>query len=283
MRAHPRSRGENSERLATPTTSSGSSPLTRGKPRLLAGQGHLPRLIPAHAGKTRRRRRTRRWMRAHPRSRGENVVGPGALPSPVGSSPLTRGKPCAIGSGLAYRGLIPAHAGKTYRRARRRPNLPAHPRSHGENPPRKTPTLTSSGSSPLTRGKRSCGRSGRAWVRLIPAHAGKTGKDSSAPLSAPAHPRSRGENQVASSVLIDVVGSSPLTRGKLSDEGERRKGARLIPAHAGKTRRRSSASTESEAHPRSRGENTPSRHASRLICGSSPLTRGKPHRSPGWD
>ena len=28
-------------------------------------------------------------------------------------------------------------------------------------------------------------------------------------------------------------------------------------------------------HPRSRGENTPSRHASRLICGSSPLTRGK--------
>ena len=53
-------------------TLKGSSPLTRGK------RGRRPRtrtragLIPAHAGKTSRRTRSRRPVRAHPRSRGEN-------------------------------------------------------------------------------------------------------------------------------------------------------------------------------------------------------------------
>ena len=52
-RAHPRSRGENGLAGWQPRGACGSSPLTRGKPRV----EHIRRvcigLIPAHAGKTR--------------------------------------------------------------------------------------------------------------------------------------------------------------------------------------------------------------------------------------
>ena len=70
--AHPRSRGENGRLHGLDEEGAGSSPLTRGK-RGLHNQGlEGGRLIPAHAGKTLRRRLLRVNLRAHPRSRGEN-------------------------------------------------------------------------------------------------------------------------------------------------------------------------------------------------------------------
>ena len=53
--AHPRSRGENEDRLVELKTGRGSSPLARGKPKLLEKLTKRPRLIPARAGKTTRR------------------------------------------------------------------------------------------------------------------------------------------------------------------------------------------------------------------------------------
>ena len=50
-----------------------------------------------------------------------------------------------------------------------------------------------------------------------------------------AHPRSRGENQVIWGTTNDAVGSSPLTRGKLSPSDGCTHECGLIPAHAGKT------------------------------------------------
>ena len=50
--AHPRSRGENADRSAATPIRSGSSPLTRGKPRAASAAPSKRRLIPAHAGKT---------------------------------------------------------------------------------------------------------------------------------------------------------------------------------------------------------------------------------------
>ena len=92
-----------------------------------------------------------------------------------GSSPLTRGKPRARIDRILRGGLIPAHAGKT--RSARSPASPtrAHPRSRGENVPRYDILINEAGSSPLTRGKQTerCPRQHR--LRLIPAHAGKTG------------------------------------------------------------------------------------------------------------
>ena len=75
-RAHPRSRGENGGRAARPPESWGSSPLTRGKPAASTSRCWKPRLIPAHAGKTRSNQRKRTTAGAHPRSRGENVRHP---------------------------------------------------------------------------------------------------------------------------------------------------------------------------------------------------------------
>ena len=111
--------------------------------------------------------------------------------------------------------LIPAHAGKTRGYAYSSHGGPAHPRSRGENFPR--------------RGEEDY------RARLIPAHAGKTlllGPIRNAPT---AHPRSRGENWPVTVPLMTVTGSSPLTRGKLRHTARQSPPQRLIPAHAGKT------------------------------------------------
>ena len=112
-RAHPRSRGENMSMHENLGSWSGSSPLTRGKPRPQGRQARRQGLIPAHAGKTRASSRRRTGIRAHPRSRGENSDGSGATIYGAGSSPLTRGKHLADRVHEFTHGLIPAHAGKT--------------------------------------------------------------------------------------------------------------------------------------------------------------------------
>ena len=96
--AHPRSRGENILKPANAVHIPGSSPLTRGK----------------------RNRRNHRGEseRAHPRSRGENPGTYAAVGAVPGSSPLTRGKRSVGIRPPELDGLIPAHAGKTGRRAR---------------------------------------------------------------------------------------------------------------------------------------------------------------------
>ena len=93
----------------------------------------------------------------------------------------------------------------------------AHPRSRGENWVFLRRVARRRGSSPLTRGKLGWFQTYVLPVRLIPAHAGKTGWP-------------------ARNILPDE-GSSPLTRGKLDDADRAHRLGRLIPAHAGKTLR----------------------------------------------
>ena len=174
--AHPRSRGENIWGAPCRRCGAGSSPLTRGK-HLRAQLFQLVHgLIPAHAGKTGRGRRSRGLLPAHPRSRGENVRVAAKRRAKTGSSPLTRGKPYRRVSLLILWGLIPAHAGKTCQRCHPCHMIGAHPRSRGENKGRVTLLNRHEGSSPLTRGKRVSGITIAAHGRLIPAHAGKTGQ-----------------------------------------------------------------------------------------------------------
>ena len=159
-------------------------------------------------------------IRAHPRSRGENVF-----------------HGCAVFS------------------------MEAHPRSRGENPRYSRVMGAPQGSSPLTRGKRLFVARLAIPDRLIPAHAGKTCLVTRAGQSTGAHPRSRGENASALARAFASRGSSPLTRGKLMLTLSTSVGARLIPAHAGKTRASAARAPTRAAHPRSRGENTWSRRA----------------------
>ena len=159
--AHPRSRGENLEQSTGAIEAVGSSPLTRGKRAGQRGPPGLPRLIPAHAGKTAPLSRVYLLMEAHPRSRGENLNAVAGGNADTGSSPLTRGKPILTAGLTRCIGLIPAHAGKTFDAARHVVHRAAHPRSRGENiccPPGR---VLRTGSSPLTRGKHGLRRQGQ--------------------------------------------------------------------------------------------------------------------------
>ena len=236
----------------------GSSPLTRGKPRVRDGESRPSGLIPAHAGKTLRCMIGQGSGKAHPRSRGENILTACKRTRSAGSSPLTRGKLRRLCGLKSSSGLIPAHAGKTIASLRDGSKIGAHPRSRGENCAIVKRAMTAPGSSPLTRGK-------------------QTGELQSV-LTLWAHPRSRGENERAREDADIPWGSSPLTRGKRGVRETRAGMEGLIPAHAGKTQRAPRSDLAGRAHPRSRGENDPSAWTNYLNPGSSPLTRGKLRR-----
>ena len=239
--------------------SSGSSPLTRGKPSRGASLRGRTGLIPAHAGKTAVMTCCRDARRAHPRSRGENCSRAYSHGSGRGSSPLTRGKRCLPGHPDHWPGLIPAHAGKTGVPAWTPGARPAHPRSRGENTPRGGRTRGVAGSSPLTRGKHRIPSLSHVQTGLIPAHAGKTWVGRWVALRGWAHPRSRGENVSMTARVMTNPGSSPLTRGKPRLGVRAAYGVGLIPAHAGKTNYFDHSHGLFRAHPRSRGENWRSR------------------------
>ena len=196
------------------------------------------RLIPAHAGKTRRWSMPWWRLRAHPRSRGENPSGSPVPNLATGSSPLTRGKRPPRRWFERGGRLIPAHAGKTRQAGRAFPNNAAHPRSRGENPLTGRCPASGVGSSPLTRGKRRDRHGGPGSRWLIPAHAGKTERVIAPLFGCKAHPRSRGENTMGTMCSAAPTGSSPLTRGKHFPALLVGVIRGLIPAHAGKTVRR---------------------------------------------
>ena len=151
-RAHPRSRGENLNGQIGNLVGPGSSPLTRGKRGEVGGHANEVGLIPAHAGKKSSPCHARPVSPAHPRSRGENWAGTSVMGRTSGSSPLMREKRGVLLRALSGPGLIPAHAGKTYRLRGSAGRRPAHPRSHGENSGSRGRGPRIVGSSPLTRG-----------------------------------------------------------------------------------------------------------------------------------
>ena len=181
----------------------GSSPLTRGKHRVVRYDSVIPRLIPAHAGKTACLTIDGVVVGAHPRSRGENLPPQVSRSSTRGSSPLTRGKLGQRDLVDPEAGLIPAHAGKTVTVRVCFVICGAHPRSRGENMTVKLNSSVNQGSSPLTRGKLEGGHDHVDARRLIPAHAGKTEALEWAARELGAHPRSRGENRATHTLATD--------------------------------------------------------------------------------
>ena len=93
----------------------------------------------------------------------------------TGLIPAHAGKTWSLRDAWSSGGLIPAHAGKTFARPSTRRPLAAHPRSRGENRQHVRRHINSVGSSPLTRGKPGGEVLSVDEMRLIPAHAGKTG------------------------------------------------------------------------------------------------------------
>ena len=69
-------------------------------------------------------------------------------------------------------------------------------------------------------------------------------------------------------------GSSPLSRGIPSTSARSERSARIIPALAGNTTSLNSFHSPNPDHPRSRGEYSTQQTSTRLMHGSSPLSRG---------
>ena len=142
-----------------------------------------------------------------------------------------------------------------------------------------TRRLTVKRDHPRSRGEYACATRGVQQVtRIIPALAGNTGLLIPTNASWRDHPRSRGEYQVSTQLRTRIRGSSPLSRG-IPGLAERRQNCKgIIPALAGNTDLLRVTLLASGDHPRSRGEYVDGDDVVLGSVGSSPLSRGIPHR-----
>ena len=130
----------------------GSSPLARGLLQPVLSAVWTGRIIPARAGFTAAGPLRSMDREDHPRSRGVYSSDREAGTLPRGSSPLARGLLIAtLGEAIDVR-IIPARAGFTGRRGRRRRPCRDHPRSRGVYSADAHHRHYQSGSSPLARG-----------------------------------------------------------------------------------------------------------------------------------
>ena len=110
---HPRMRGEHSFKGFTVSRCAGSSPHARGALPSMVVAASRAGIIPACAGSTTTRRKTRLRERDHPRMRGEHSHAADASSAARGSSPHARGAPIDALYSLASLRIIPACAGST--------------------------------------------------------------------------------------------------------------------------------------------------------------------------
>ncbi len=191
---HPRPRGEHRVSSSRSSSSTGSSPPTRGTPARRPPGCQSVRFIPAHAGNTAAKHRVLEPAAVHPRPRGEHAPLSFTYCSAAGSSPPTRGTPADGLRARVARRFIPAHAGNTggWRHA----PIPTavHPRPRGEHGKIVAAYIVVRGSSPPTRGTLLPAHIRKANARFIPAHAGNTAASAHTEGECAVHPRPRGEH-----------------------------------------------------------------------------------------
>ena len=151
--AHPRACGANCHLCFLQSLPSGSSPRVRGQPAARRRLRHGQRLIPARAGPTSGRDRSRPVLPAHPRACGANYCCQAVTVTVVGSSPRVRGQRAGGPVRLAFLRLIPARAGPTHLYRTVCPSLSAHPRACGANTTLQAVWALVNGSSPRVRGQ----------------------------------------------------------------------------------------------------------------------------------
>ena len=93
-------------------------------------------------------------------------------------------------------------------------------------------------------------------ARIIPAYAGSTIIVPHFCATLGDHPRIRGEHELRTSLLTEVVGSSPHTRGAPGFVVKLTIAGRIIPAYAGSTGPGVFDPPRGRDHPRIRGEHS---------------------------
>ena len=193
----------------------GLSPLARGTLPFARHQIGEKRFIPAGAGNTTSRAKSRAEFSVYPRWRGEHrstVQNPSRY---FGLSPLARGTPSPRSGDAHAERFIPAGAGNTPVRAVTALASAVYPRWRGEHPFAGAETSTVAGLSPLARGTLYQLSSTGLICRFIPAGAGNTFQPGWRWCGIAVYPRWRGEHA---------------KHGNLSRQNDR-----FIPAGAGNT------------------------------------------------
>ena len=157
----------------------------------------------------------------------------------MGSPPQVRGKPHHTQFIRIKLRITPAGAGKTICDSVNRFCIWDHPRRCGENANRKIKSRESQGSPPQVRGKQKIKLGQDYAIGITPAGAGKTPFTLTSIIRSQDHPRRCGENQVVFGRRIRGPGSPPQVRGKQLKQHCTECCARITPAGAGKTLKRS--------------------------------------------
>ena len=149
------------------------------------------------------------------------------------------------------------------------PLASVHPRARGEHPAVIVSNLSSTGSSPRSRGTQMPVFDDLTVLRFIPALAGNTSPTTSRTAPTTVHPRARGEHGVAPAAAGCGSGSSPRSRGTLDHLA-----ATVLRFIAGNTSPTTSRTAPTTVHPRARGEHGVAPAAAGCGSGSSPRSRG---------
>ena len=150
-------------------------------------------------------------------------------------------------------GIIPAHAGLTFKSDGDADTSRDHPRACGAHLLLAFVSDVLAGSSPRMRGSLFAVYFGDADEGIIPAHAGLTRTRMLGAASARDHPRACGAHLSIKHMKKAGPGSSPRMRGSLLADGGRFGFAGIIPAHAGLTRARACTTVTAWDHPRACG------------------------------
>ena len=271
---HPRMCGEHFDVVQMEQDLDDSSLHVRGTPGDGGPAALGVRFIPACAGNTEGFELCRYLHPVHPRMCGEHVEAGAVLGASTGSSPHVRGTLAGAGTVIEHGRFIPACAGNTSRRPRRRLAAPVHPRMCGEHHAPMRGAGVAVGSSPHVRGTRGAVHSRTPLGRFIPACAGNTAPPGPASFPIPVHPRMCGEHYHGRRSTGEHCGSSPHVRGTPAKVEFSHGGLRFIPACAGNTSPARLITSTPAVHPRMCGEHDIVRHLCDVGYGSSPHVRG---------
>ena len=166
-----------------------------------------------------------------------------------------RGKGDEFAFGPPCSGITPAHAGKS--------------------PMRTAIFLPCEGSPPRMRGKVVRPFLLISYIRITPAHAGKSGSGGVRRLYSGDHPRACGEKFCPAATVAIAEGSPPRMRGKELEGENRESHKRITPAHAGKSENSRLKWPKSKDHPRACGEKACATDFISRRSGSPPRMRGK--------
>ncbi len=190
----------------------GSPPLARERLSISLMLIAFFRITPACAGKTSSSRQPTRLYRDHPRLRGKDCLYGRRGKKVTGSPPLARERRPFRKFDDERRGITPACAGKTGRRACARSSGRDHPRLRGKDSTSASATLTGRGSPPLARERPPFAFSIIASTRITPACAGKTTMQYMNDTDNRDHPRLRGKDALCARTNERRAGSPPLAR-----------------------------------------------------------------------